>query len=211
LSDILYKFEPPLQGDHVLELAELARARGSTMHQLTSAWMIAEAQNLIRDLGPAAILRRQLLTEAVLPDQTPRDQLLDTIRYQLSQCRPTTSLLIIDPYLFPSNADSTYLDDLVCLVTPAVEAGIDPEIATQADRDPALESAFLTRLATIGAGGTAKIKHTKAFHDRFWIADGERGLFMGTSLNGIGRRYAIADYLEEDDARKISARFAVIP
>ena len=24
------------------------------------------------------------------------------------------------------------------------------------------------------------------FHDRLWIADRERGLFVGTSLNGIG-------------------------
>ena len=37
-------------------------------------------------------------------------------------------------------------------------------------------------------------KTTTDFHDRFWIADEKKGLFIGTSLNGIGRnmRYPIS-------------------
>lgn len=211
MVETFYMFDPPLQGDHVLELAGIASTRGSGMLQLNSAWLIGEAQKLIRERGTAAILQMEVLTEAVLPDNAPRDQLLDAIRYQLSRCRPTRSLLIVDPYLFPSKPDAKYLDDLVLLVTPAVQAGIDLEIATQADRHTVLESLFLARLAAIQSGATATMKYTKAFHDRFWAADGERGIFMGTSLNGVGRRYAVADYLREEDAREIAARYAALP
>jgi hypothetical protein len=39
---------------------------------------------------------------------------------------------------------------------------------------------------------TANPCASSEFHDRFWIADGARGLFVG---NGLGKRYALADYL----------------
>ena len=47
------------------------------------------------------------------------------------------------------------------------------------------------------------------FHDRFWLFFSERitsaaGLFVGTSLNGFGKKYALLDYLREDDALEIA-------
>jgi hypothetical protein len=47
------------------------------------------------------------------------------------------------------------------------------------------------------------LRTSESFHDRFWIADRARGLFVGTSLNGIGKRYALADYMDEADVRTI--------
>lgn len=169
-----------------------------------------EAQSLIKERGPSAILRAAMLTEAVLPDNTPRDELLDTIKYQLNRCDPTESLLIVDPYLFPSNPDTDYLRDLLSLVAPSIEKGIDLTIATKSNRNTVLEASFLSGLTSLRASATAFIKPTNAFHDRFWIADGKRGLFLGTSLNGIGRRYAVADYLNDADVEEIAARVAAI-
>jgi hypothetical protein len=56
-------------------------------------------------------------------------------------------------------------------------------------------------------GSNCQIVHriSNTFHDRFWIADWQRGLFIGTSLNGIGLRYALADYMHENDVRDIVA------
>ena len=87
----LYHFDPPLGEENLLQLAEFTRELGSTLFQETSASLVLEAQNLIRERGPSAILRTGLLTKAVLPDNRPRDQLLDTIRYQLNRCNPTQS------------------------------------------------------------------------------------------------------------------------
>jgi len=54
-------------------------------------------------------------------------------------------------------------------------------------------------------------KYSDVFHDRFWIADEVRGVFVGTSLNGIGRRYAIIDYLQQRDVVDIVQRYDQIP
>jgi hypothetical protein len=72
-------------------------------------------------------------------------------------------------------------------------SGIDLEIATKSDRDTALEKAFYNGVTSIRASTNVQTKYTNVFHDRFWIADEERGLFIGTSLNGIGHRYAVSD------------------
>lgn len=207
----LYTIEPPLPIERLVEVADQVRGMGSSLQEITSPWLALQAQHLLKEQGARSLLSLTSLTEAVLPDNTPRDVLLETIRYQLNSCRPTTSLLIVDPYLFPSQPDANYRADLLSLVEPSVRAGIDLTIATKTSRNAALEAAFLSDLAGIRPGATAQIKYTNVFHDRFWIADHERGLFMGTSLNGIGRRYAVADYLHEDDAQAISARFAALP
>ena len=47
------------------------------------------------------------------------------------------------------------------------------------------------------------------FHDRFWLFFTDEitsadGLFVGASLNGFGKKYALVDYLREDDVLEIA-------
>ena len=53
-------------------------------------------------------------------------------------------------------------------------------------------------------------KYTDDFHDRFWIIDDKKGLFIGTSLNGIGKRYSLIDYLQDSDVANITLRYKQI-
>lgn len=49
------------------------------------------------------------------------------------------------------------------------------------------------------------------FHDRFWISSHrKKGLFVGTSLNSVGKRYALIDYLKNDDLKEIVAALPAI-
>ena len=43
------------------------------------------------------------------------------------------------------------------------------------------------------------------------IADEAKGLFIGTSLNGIGRRYALIDNIADRDTKEILSRFNRTP
>jgi hypothetical protein len=49
------------------------------------------------------------------------------------------------------------------------------------------------------------VEHSKSkyFHDRFWIADDLRGIFVGTSLNGLGKKYALVDNIRDSDTNSI--------
>jgi hypothetical protein len=37
------------------------------------------------------------------------------------------------------------------------------------------------------------------------------GVFIGTSLNGIGKRYSLIDYLRAEDVKDICARYQALP
>lgn len=133
----------------------------------------------------------------------------------LTLMKPVEELLIIDPYLFPTpdpnHPDPHYLSYVESIIGNTLIKIDRLRIVTLTNRHVATETAFTTMAQ--GKKGTLSIalKHTNAFHDRFWIADGDRGLFVGTSLNSIGRRYSLVDYLRDEDAADIYARYNALP
>ena len=74
-----------------------------------------------------------------------------------------------------------------------------------------IEQNIHTAIKQINPNISINTKYTKIFHDRFWIVDSKKGVFVGTSLNGIGRRYAVIDWLQEDDAKEITQRYSQLP
>jgi hypothetical protein len=57
----------------------------------------------------------------------------------------------------------------------------------------------------VGAPGLSVAHRTSnTFHDRFWIDPiSTKGFLCGTSLNGLGKRYALVDHLEPTDAADV--------
>ncbi len=97
------------------------------------------------------------------------------------------------------------------LIEPHLAACSKLRIVTLTEHNTVLASAVLAKLMTIKPSLILELKLTKVFHDSFWIADGQRGIFVGTSLNGLGKRYALLDFLQDEDAKDIFARIESIP
>jgi hypothetical protein len=149
-----------------------------------------------------------LLTEEVLPDNAPRTVLLETLDYKIDRCAPTTSMLLIDPYLYPNGTDVSYENDLISVFRRFIGKISTLRVATlQNPRDANLEARIDASIRAINPNIQIEKKYTNVFHDRFWIADDARGLFLGTSLNGVGKRYALIDYLRDDDVVQIVQRY----
>ena len=74
---------------------------------------------------------------------------------------------------------------------------------TKPEHDRALYKEIKSVLIDLNPEIKVVHKMTNEFHDRFWIADEVKGLFIGTSLNGIGRKYALADFMEDEDTATI--------
>ena len=211
-SRTIYFIEPPPSGDYLIELAQQLSNDGFNLsYTEKEILLMTEMKQVLLEKGATSILSQQLLTEEVLPDSTPRNAVLDTLKYKLNRCLPQQSLHIIDPYLYPSNYDSDYISDFVGIFQSALELCGHVKIATIQNRNKNLEHQIDNEINNINSQISITKKYTNVFHDRFWIADEERGVFVGTSLNGIGRRYAIIDYLQENDAKEIVQRYSQIP
>ena len=210
--DEIFFIKPLPSTDYRLELQQHIKRDGYNLSYIDKRVFIEkEMKSVLLKKGVTAILTNQQLKEEVLPDNTPRNVVLDTLRYKIDQCEASQSILIIDPYLFPFNSDSDYLSDLIKIFENSIKKCVKLEIATLSNRNQTLQQQMQNKISEMNQNIKINYKYTNVFHDRFWIADNTRGVFVGTSLNGIGKKYAIIDWLQEDDAKAIVNRYRQLP
>jgi hypothetical protein len=196
-----------LQGDSFELEALLAAVEPLDLSpKLTSKFSLIEAElrQLLIEKGVSYLWRLTRLTEAVLPPgAATRPALLSLVRSMLEQLSPTRSLTIVDPYLLGDGSEQPA--DLLDIIgdTPARIAAL--RLITRPLRESTALDAL--RCALIVSAPECRVEHSAStrYHDRFWIVDEARGLFVGTSLNGIGKRYSLADYLDVTDVAEIVA------
>jgi hypothetical protein len=211
-ANYVYFLDPEPDGLTLIEILNLLRQRGFGLSYSTKDVLLMEnVKQLLKDQGARQILSRQLLAEEMLPDNAPRALLLDTLNYKLDRCAPKASMLIIDPYLYPDTPDASYENDLMDVLRRVVGKIATLRVATLRNRNASLEGRIDASIRTITPNIRIERKYTNVFHDRFWIADDARRLFLGTSLSGIGKRYALIDYLSDEDANEIVQRYKSIP
>lgn len=212
MSSTVYFLDPDPSGEDVLTIADLLRQREYKLKsQSEEIFLMSKVGELIREHGTTRCLAFQRIEEAVLPDATPPTILADTLRYCLNRVAPTDELLIIDPYLFPANPAPDYLAFIESILRPSLLSVKVLHAVTLPGCNTSLESQFELMAKTASPKLQYHSKRTNSFHDRFWIADKTRGLFVGTSLNGIGRRYSLIDYLDPRDVAEIYGRFLSLP
>jgi hypothetical protein len=214
----IFFVENKLGGDDLLKAAQFLAEKGGDVGYSNDedVYFQEKAGNMVLEKGASRVIRESgSLTEAVLPDNTPRNALADTVRFMLTMMNPAQELLIIDPYLFPpslqQHPDPAYLPYLEMILSATLEKIDRLRIVTKADRHQPTETAFVAMAQAKKAALNIATKYTNDFHDRFWIGDGARGLFVGTSMNGIGKRYSLIDYLRNDDSAEIFARYNALP
>lgn len=144
--------------------------------------------------------------ELTTPNMTTNNITSILINY-LNHIGIDNELIIIDPYFFAPNVGQNYSATVVQILSPFLSTLSDIRIVT-ASHSRAFSNT--TKLIIEGelhnASASLRIHHTQSnhLHDRFWISNKrKKGILTGTSLNGFGNKYAIIDYLEDDDVAKI--------
>ena len=67
-----------------------------------------------------------------------------------------------------------------------------------------MKAEVASRLGALTPSITLQHSICNRYHDRFWITSTRsEGLVVGTSLNGLGKRYALVDKLAADDVHSI--------
>lgn len=202
-DDVLF-----LDGDSFDLEALLAAVEPLGLHpKLGSRFSLIESdlKKMVMEHGVSYIWRLTRVTEAVLP-ATPgiRSALLVMVSEMLSRLAATSSLTVVDPYLV-GDSSQNLLNDFISVIGDTTKNIATLRLITK----PIGQSAFVAdlRAALNASAPQCKVEHVASgrYHDRFWIVDETRGLFIGTSLNGIGNRYALVDYLAADDVTEIVA------
>jgi hypothetical protein len=162
----------------------------------------AEVERLVIEHGISHVLRLARLQEAVMPPTADVPAVVRVLGGMLDRLAPTTNFVVVDRYLLPCNAIGDYGQMLGDLLLPLARRVTELTIVTGTKYDAALLQQLVLRLGSVRS---CAVRHqmSDCFHDRFWIADRSRGIFVGTSLNGLGRKYALADVMDSTDVIEI--------
>lgn len=187
------------------ELTDILKPTGFGVYFTTRfAIMEHEFKKLSVEKGVSYLWRLVHMQESALPPgPAQRTGLLALLAQMISKLAPTEDFIIVDPYLLPKNRSSEYFTELLSLLEPIAKSVNRISLVTSEKYDPQLFELLKTNLHQTCPNCVLFLKVSDRYHDRLWIADKGRGLFVGASLNGIGRRYAIADYLEDNDAKDV--------
>lgn len=198
--------------DDQLEIHGFLKTLGfGLLSQPEKIFLMSKVGDMIREYGPTKCLSFQDLNESVLPANTPRHALRDTLRFHLSMLEPSSELLLIDHYLFPIHPDPGLLGFMQSVLEDTLKAVSTLHVVTQPGRNTAFEAQFHAMAQAVNPTIAIHPKYTGDFHDRFWLTDQTGGLFVGASMNGIGNRYALVDWLREEDATAIYSFFQSLP
>lgn len=198
--------DKPIEIEFLIELAELLKREGIETSLFDSqARGIQQAKKLLEEKGTSYVLSLVELREAVLPraDIDTRPLLIKTVNTQLAKLSPKDSLIIVDPYFFVEKDIDGYLEVFGSIFDSVVSSIREITFITKPNFNTVLVAEVRTKLLNVNAQLTVSHKTTDIFHDRFWIVDQDRGMFVGTSINGIGKRYALTDYIRSDDVKEI--------
>lgn len=204
--------EQPIDRHKLLELDSFLRERDIEYYFFDLDWHCTEeCQKLIRLRGPSYVLSLVRLQEAVLPKaDTSNKKILDllvgTLRDKLVDLAPSQSLILIDNYIFTPNIRDRqgYLEMFEDIFGPVVGGIKEVRFVTSPSHyDNLLYQDVAQLLSSLNTQLHVECGTTKDFHDRFWIVDEVKGLCIGTSLNGIGKGYALVDNMSDEDTKTI--------
>jgi len=164
-----------------------------------------EVRRIVIEQGLSALWQTVILEEALLPRTPDVPALVAVLKEMLQRLAPKSEFIVVDRFLLPKPArrPGDYVDTLLEVLEPAVSQVHQLLVITAEDHDAQLRADLEQRLQALHPECRFQYRCSDKFHDRFWIADRDRGLFVGTSPNGLGRRYALADYLATDDVLEI--------
>ncbi|WP_336929335.1 hypothetical protein [Acinetobacter tandoii] len=160
---------------------------------------------------------QNLLLEYIVKKSNPtnidqdRGEFLQNFQSCLQIMDVSNELIIIDPYFLKKKPNESLEEvqsrlDLFEAMISQVKNGLTMIriITAQNNINRDYEQQFRVRMQSINPNIEISHHCTNEIHDRFWINPiNKKGLVIGTSLNGILKKYSFFDNLRDDDVGEI--------
>src|SRR4030042_2650101 len=202
--------DSPIDHEKLLQLERYLNEKNIEVRLTDIGYSLSEVQDMLQREGPTYIMSLRVLREEILPVTNRKDAsslglLIDTLRNKLLQLSPSESLTIVDGYLFATNIknQAEYLTLFEQIVNSVIGKIKLVRFVTLPSYNDELYKKTVTLLENMNPHISVEHSKSEYFHDRFWIADDQRGIFVGTSLNGLGNKYALVDNIRDSDTNSI--------
>lgn len=177
--------------------SELSRDFG--VYRLSLNELRPHLQKHIIEHGLSSLFYHHITCDAVMHPGFTTDEIEAIVIGIMSQLDGAKHLLIIDAYFYD---DKPYclllLEKIVRSMSSKLEQVTLITNGKRANLRPAMHNVF----SKIVPGIQINDVISDEFHDRYWIDfDSTKGVMLGTSLNGIGKKIAMIDFANAADSR----------
>ena len=167
-------------------------------------------QDLLREEfiknGPSSLFRYHITCDSILHPGITVDEVETVILGFIRTLKGVKNLMIIDAFFYSNEENVLNLfkkmilelsDSLQCITFFTQ----DPKPKDVKKRNP---DSMHNILKSINPDIRIIDIITDEIHDRFWLdADNQKGIVMGTSLNGVTKKLTLIDHLQPSDAREV--------
>jgi len=179
--------------------SELARDFG--VYRLDLWTLRPMIQRHIVDRGLSSLFYNHMTCDAVTHPGITTDEIEAIVLGIMKKLDGVKHLLIIDAFFYDNSpACLALLEKIMRSLSSQLEKITLITQGTHVAMRPAVHAVF----EKVVPGVQVKDAVTDEFHDRYWIyADTTRGVIVGTSLNGIGKKVSMIDHASPGDSREI--------
>ncbi|RKR80094.1 hypothetical protein BDD43_0188 [Mucilaginibacter gracilis] len=154
--------------------------------------------------GFSSLISADLLLEDVVAKDTPANKIIPLLQRYLDKIGIKDELIIVDPYFFAKSKNPDYVTIVIQVLAKYLLQITQLIFITNYSIDATLKAAIEFSLKKLNPSLNIIHQLSYDYHDRFWISgDREKGVVMGTSLNGLGNKLALVDRLNIVDVRLI--------
>lgn len=148
--------------------------------------------------------RNQEILELIIQKNMDDETIMIKLKKYVSHLDGAKKLVITDPYIFRKGNKINVVDVFGKLID-GIKTNLEEVKFLYPDNAKKDNEVFDGMKDILNKN---KIKMTvekcNEFHDRFWVGiDNRKGVVLGTSLNGIGKKIALVDILKESDVDAI--------
>lgn len=179
--------------------SELSRDFG--VYRLSLDALRPHLQQYVIEHGFSSLFYNHLTCDAIMHPGITTDEIEAIVLGIMGKLDGAKHLLIIDAYFYDDKPDClSLLERIIRSMSSKLEKVTLITNGKRGSLRPAMHNVFYKIVPNIQINDVA----TDEFHDRYWIDfDSTRGVMIGTSLNGIGKKIAMIDYANAVDSREM--------
>lgn len=162
-------------------------------------------QDLLREEfikhGPSSLFRYHITCDSILHPGIAVDEVETVILGFIRTLKGVKNLMIIDAFFYSNEENVLNLFKKIILeLSDSLQSITFFTINARKCSTDAMHNI----IKSINQNIITKDIITDKIHDRFWLdADNQKGIVMGTSLNGVTKKLTLIDYLPPSDAREV--------
>lgn len=124
----------------------------------------------------------------------------------MAKLKGVKTLVIFDIYIFGNSTGVHQSVNLFSTIIQSISSKLEKVVFVTLNKKKFRKTAnsFKKAIEIINPHIEIDIIHSDVVHDRYWIdIDSKKGIIMGTSLNGIGKKLCLIDKLSKNDVSSI--------